>query len=44
MNEYPEFVKRKLLSIIDDMSTHTNDFVRTPGKDLSDHELWILKP
>lgn len=33
MNEYPEFVKRKLLSIIDDMSTHVNDFVRTPGKD-----------
>lgn len=33
MNEYPEFVKNKLLSIIDFMSEHVCDFVRNPGRD-----------
>lgn len=33
MNKYPEFVKQKLLGVIDSMSDNINDFVRTPGKD-----------
>lgn len=33
MSEYPKFVKDKLLSVIDSMADHINDFVRNPERD-----------
>lgn len=40
MNEHPNFVKKSLLSIIEEMSQHVDTFVKHPGKDFSRNRIF----